>query len=157
METVQRAVLFVDIAGSTRIYESLGDTRALELIADLFGHLDKAAASHGGTVVKKLGDGMVYAFAAPAEACEAACEMQLTTQRAAADGGPAPIAIRAGFNFGPVVISEIYFAPPSEFIAGEYRENTWDEFIELHNITDQPVASKIGLPKRPFLPKRRTR
>ncbi len=106
METVQRAVLFVDIAGSTRIYESLGDTRALELIADLFGHLDKAAASHGGTVVKKLGDGMVYAFAAPAEACEAACEMQLTTQRAAAEGGPAPIAIRAGFNFGPVVISD---------------------------------------------------
>jgi len=103
---VQRAVLFVDIAGSTRIYESLGDTRALELIADLFGHLDKAAASHGGAVVKRLGDGMVYAFAAPAEACEAACAMQLATQSAAADGGSAPVAIRAGFNFGPVVISE---------------------------------------------------
>jgi adenylate cyclase len=105
VETVQRAVLFVDIAGSTRIYESLGDIRALELIADLFGQLDKVAATHGGTVVKKLGDGMVYAFPAPAAACEAACEMQLATQRAASAGGSIPLAVRAGFNFGPVVLS----------------------------------------------------
>jgi adenylate cyclase len=106
VETVQRAVLFVDIAGSTRIYESLGDTRALALIADLFGQLDKVAGSHGGTVVKKLGDGMVYAFVSPAEACDAACEMQLSALRAAEGGEAEPIAIRAGFNFGPVVLSD---------------------------------------------------
>ena len=32
METAQRAVLFVDVTDSTRIYESLGDTRAHALI-----------------------------------------------------------------------------------------------------------------------------
>ena len=106
METAQRAVLFVDIAGSTRIYESLGDTQALALIADLFGQLDKAAAEHGGSVVKKLGDGMVYVFPAPAVACEAACAMQLVTHRAAASGGSTRLAIRAGFNFGPVVLAD---------------------------------------------------
>jgi adenylate cyclase len=107
VETVQRAVLFVDIADSTRIYESLGDTRALALIADLFGRLDKVAGAHEGAVVKKLGDGMVYAFASAAEACDAACEMQLTALRAAADASESvPIAIRAGFNFGPVVLSD---------------------------------------------------
>jgi len=105
VETAQRAVLFVDIAGSTRIYESLGDAKALELIAALFGQLDKTALAHGGTVVKKLGDGMVYVFPAPAAACDAACEMQLATLRAGAEGGDGRLAIRAGFNFGPVVVS----------------------------------------------------
>jgi class 3 adenylate cyclase len=106
VETAQRAVLFVDVAGSTRIYESLGDTQALALIADLFGQLDKAAAEHGGSVVKKLGDGMVYAFPAPAAACDAACAMQLATARAGEEGGAAQLAIRAGFNFGPVVLAD---------------------------------------------------
>lgn len=106
METAQRAVLFVDIAGSTRIYESLGDTRALALIGELFGQLDKIARAHGGTVVKKLGDGMVYAFPGPAAACDAACEMQVATQQKDAVDGGGHLAIRAGFNFGPVVISD---------------------------------------------------
>jgi len=106
VETAQRAVLFVDIAGSTRIYESLGDTQALALIADLFGQLDKVAAAHGGSVVKKLGDGVVYAFPVPAAACDAACEMQLATLHAANEEGGGFLAIRAGFNFGPVVLSE---------------------------------------------------
>ena len=55
METAQRAVLFVDVTDSTKIYETLGDTQALALINQLFGLLDKARALHGGQVVKKLG------------------------------------------------------------------------------------------------------
>jgi len=96
----------VDIAGSTRIYESLGDTRALALFAELFGQLDKVAGAHEGAVVKKLGDGMVYAFVSPAAACEAACEMQLATLRASGQTDAVPVAIRAGLNFGPVVLSD---------------------------------------------------
>ncbi|MDH4094622.1 MAG: FHA domain-containing protein [Betaproteobacteria bacterium] len=106
METAQRAVLFVDIAGSTRIYESLGDSQALGLIGNLFGQLDKSAAEHGGVVVKKMGDGMVYLFPGAAEACDAACDMQLITQRAAASGGTARLAIRAGFNGGAMLLSD---------------------------------------------------
>lgn len=105
METAQRAVLFVDVTDSTRIYESLGDTQALALIERLFGQLDKAAAGHGGAVVKKLGDGMVCAFPTPDAALLAACEMQLAALGMPAARGADRLAIKIGFTFGPVVLS----------------------------------------------------
>lgn len=101
METAQRAVLFVDVTDSTRIYESLGDTQALALINQLFGLLDKTSACHGGTVVKKLGDGMVCAFPVADAAFQAACDMQM----AAPEPGPERLTIKIGFTYGPVVLS----------------------------------------------------
>jgi hypothetical protein len=101
VETAQRAVLFVDVTDSTRIYETLGDTRALASINQLFGLLDKASVRHGGTVVKKLGDGMVCAFPDADAAFQAACDMQL----AAPGSGPERLTIKIGFTYGPVVLS----------------------------------------------------
>jgi len=101
VETAQRAVLFLDVTDSTRIYESLGDTRALALINELFGHLDKVATRHGGSVVKKLGDGMVCVFPEPDAACQAACDMQTVAHGPGTEG----LTIRIGFTFGPVVLS----------------------------------------------------
>jgi hypothetical protein len=101
LETALRAVLFVDVTDSTRIYESLGDTRAHALINQLLGLLDKVAVRHGGAVVKTLGDGMVCAFPLSDHAFQAACEMQA----AAPDAGPERLAIKVGFTYGPVVLS----------------------------------------------------
>jgi hypothetical protein len=101
LETAQRAVLFVDVTDSTRIYESLGDARAHALINQLLGLLDKVATKHGGAVVKTLGDGMVCAFPLPDNAFQAACDMQA----AAPDASPERLAIKIGFTFGPVVLS----------------------------------------------------
>ena len=101
METAQRAVLFVDVTDSTRIYETLGDTQALALINELFGLLVTASARHGGTVVKKLGDGMVCAFPDADAAFQAACDMQM----AAPGSGPEHLTIKIGFTYGPVVLS----------------------------------------------------
>jgi len=100
VETAQRAVLFLDVTDSTRIYESLGDTRALALINLLFGQLDKVAVSHGGSVVKKLGDGMVCAFPDPDSAFQAACDMQM----AAHGPGTERLTIKIGFTYGAVVL-----------------------------------------------------
>lgn len=101
METAQRAVLFVDVTDSTRIYETLGDTQALALINQLFGLLDKASARRGGSVVKKLGDGMVCAFPDADAAFQAACDMQMVAPGSA----PQRLAIKIGFTYGPVVLS----------------------------------------------------
>jgi hypothetical protein len=101
LETAQRAVLFVDVTDSTRIYETLGDARAHALINKLLELLAKVAARHGGAVVKTLGDGMVCAFPLPDHAFTAACDMQA----AAPDASPERLAIKIGFTFGPVVLS----------------------------------------------------
>ena len=60
--TEQRAILFADVCESTRIYETLGDTRALELINRLFAALEREVGAAGGVTVKTLGDGMVCQF-----------------------------------------------------------------------------------------------
>lgn len=104
METAHRAVLFADVADSTRIYETLGDTQALALINALFGLLDKAAARHGGAVVKKLGDGMVCLFPEAGAAFQAACDMQMAA--IAPPSAAERLGIKVGFTFGPVVLSE---------------------------------------------------
>lgn len=104
METAQRAVLFVDVTDSTRIYESLGDTVALALINGLFARLEKLLAKHGGAIVKSLGDGIICAFEDPDSAFRTACEIQ-TTVHSAAQGTHNRLQLKIGFTWGPVILS----------------------------------------------------
>jgi class 3 adenylate cyclase len=106
VENAQRAILFADVTDSTRIYETLGDAAAHALIEPLLVVLGKAAAGHGGAVVKKLGDGMVCAFPTSDAACQAACDMQLAALSTPAARPADRLAVRIGFTFGPVVLSE---------------------------------------------------
>ncbi len=104
METAQRAVLFVDVTESTRIYESLGDTVALAVINGLFSHLEKIVAKFSGSVVKTLGDGMVCVFDSPDDGFRAACEMQ-SSVTSLAQRGSNRLQIKAGLTYGSVVLS----------------------------------------------------
>ena len=105
METAQRAVLFVDVTDSTKIYESLGDTVALALINGLFAGLDKIISKHSGAVLKTLGDGMVCVFENPDNAFRAACEMQ-SSVHSAAQGSRNRLQIKIGFTHGAVILSK---------------------------------------------------
>jgi adenylate cyclase len=105
METAQRAVLFVDVTDSTKIYESLGDSVALALINGLFARLDKIIAKHSGTVSKTLGDGMICVFEDPDHALRAACEVQASVH-AAAQGSRNRLQVKVGFTWGPVILSK---------------------------------------------------
>ena len=105
MESAQRAVLFVDVTDSTKLYESLGDTVALALINGVFARLDKVIAKYVGSVVKTLGDGMICVFEDPDNAFRAACEIQ-TTVHAAAQGTRNSLQLKIGFTYGPVILSK---------------------------------------------------
>ena len=105
METAQRAVLFVDVTDSTKLYESLGDTVALALINGVFARLDKVIAKYAGALVKTLGDGMICVFEDPDNAFRAACEIQ-TTVNAAAQGTRNRLQLKVGFTYGPVILSK---------------------------------------------------
>jgi adenylate cyclase len=105
VETAQRAVLFVDVTDSTKIYESLGDTVALALINGLFARLGRIIAKYSGTVVKTLGDGMVCVFEGPDNALRTACEMQ-TSVHSGAQGADNRLQIKVGFTHGPVILSK---------------------------------------------------
>ena len=101
--SARRAILFADVCDSTSIYETLGDTRALAAINRLFAVLARKVKAAKGSVVKTLGDGMVCQFATPDAALRAACEMQEATAALSSPTLRRELAIKVGFNYGPVV------------------------------------------------------
>jgi adenylate cyclase len=102
MASERLAILFTDVCNSTTIYESIGDSRALSLIASLLARLDEKTKASGGTVVKKLGDGMVCQFENADAAFRAACGMQEVAV-ASSEGADPKLSIKVGFTWGPVM------------------------------------------------------
>lgn len=96
------AVLFVDISGSTRLYEALGDERALARVGATLATLARVCAECGGRVIKTAGDGAMCSFESADAALRAACLMQeKTAERGEADARG--YGIHIGCHFGPVL------------------------------------------------------
>lgn len=74
--TVNLSVLFADIAGSSRLYELLGNDRARRLITELLSDLADAARNNKGESLFTIGDELMCAFASADDAIVAATTMQ---------------------------------------------------------------------------------
>lgn len=100
--TPQLTILFADIAGSTRLYDTFGDVKARELIADCLSLLKKMVVESEGTVVKTIGDEVLCTFLSPDQAAEAARRMH---EEISFDPGmiKANIHLRIGFHHGEVL------------------------------------------------------
>lgn len=97
-------ILFADVCGSTRIYETLGDAKARQLISRCIELMTKTAEKHGGALIKTIGDEVMCRFPGADQAAAAALDMQEAVARAAISEGGFNIAIHVGFHYGPVVI-----------------------------------------------------
>ena len=104
MESAPRklAILFADVAGSTKLYETLGDAEALATIGRCLEVMKAVCDEHGGRIVKTIGDEAMAVFPLPANAAYAAIAMQTQISALRTNTG-APLAIHAGFHFGPVI------------------------------------------------------
>ena len=91
------AICFLDLTGYTRLTEERGDEAAAELVVRLTPLVQRPAERHGGKVVKRLGDGVMFHFRDPGDAVLAALEML----QAVSDAGLPPAHI--GLDAGPVV------------------------------------------------------
>lgn len=100
--SVPTTILFADISGSTRLFETLGDVEARRIIAGALSALVGIAQSHGGRLVKTIGDEIMCTFPAPVQAAMAACDMQRrisTDAQFVADH----LGIRVGLHHGPAL------------------------------------------------------
>ena len=98
------AVLFADVVGSTELYEALGDLKARDTVADCINVMRHATEEHSGRVIKTIGDEIMATFPNADDALNAAREMQAAiSQGEAVSVEGAPLAIRIGCDFGPVV------------------------------------------------------
>ncbi|MEY3125859.1 MAG: hypothetical protein RLZZ573_2379, partial [Pseudomonadota bacterium] len=69
-------IVFADLTGSIGIFESLGNTKAAEIVTATTQWLGKLCEQHGGRVVKSLGDGVLVAFLQNTAAVDAVVQMQ---------------------------------------------------------------------------------
>jgi adenylate cyclase len=98
-------VLFADVSGSTKLYETVGDAAAhaaIDLCVKLFGNITE---QHGGRVIKTIGDEVMAIFPQASQAVRAAVDIQLGVT------GMAPVekvrlGVRVGLHHGPVVERE---------------------------------------------------
>jgi class 3 adenylate cyclase len=96
------AILFADVSGSTRLYETLGDAEALQTVGRCLDIIRASSEEHSGRVVRTIGDGSLVVFPYAANAAYAAIDMQSRIARERTSRGDA-LAIRVGMHHGPVV------------------------------------------------------
>jgi hypothetical protein len=95
-------VLFADVSGSTRLYETEGDAAALDAIGRCIERLSRAAESIGGRVLKTIGDEVMVLFPTPDAAASAASEMHAAVETLPPVNGT-KLGVRIGFHSGPVI------------------------------------------------------
>lgn len=96
------AVLFADVAGSTALYEVLGDERAFALVEACLKTMAECTTEDHGRVVKTIGDAVMGVFPTADDAAAASAEMQLRIDAMGPASG-VKLGVRVGFHFGPVV------------------------------------------------------
>jgi len=102
-ETINCVVMFADVAGSTSMYENMGDDLARERISKALNRLISISRRHNGNLVKTIGDEILVYFNDIDMAVFAAKAIQETMED---DRSPETIgvSIRIGMQYGSTIL-----------------------------------------------------
>jgi adenylate cyclase len=101
-QSSQAAVLFADVSGSTKLYETAGNAVAHAAVETCVNLMKEKTIAAKGRVIKTIGDEVMSAFPTADGAADAAIEMQQAISELP-PVGKTTLGIRIGFNYGPVV------------------------------------------------------
>lgn len=98
-------IVFADIAGSTKLFEALGDVQARSITSAVLAALSEITLRHGGRVIKTIGDEIMCTFPAPINALQASIDMH---KRVSSDPHWARhhLAMRIGLHHGDALIED---------------------------------------------------
>jgi adenylate cyclase len=99
---IQGAVLFADVSGSTRLYDTVGDKLAFAAVQACVNLFIQVTEANGGRVVKTIGDEVMALFPDANVAAAAAIEMQNGIERLEPTGDQR-LGARIGFHYGPAI------------------------------------------------------
>jgi class 3 adenylate cyclase len=104
-KTVNIAIMFADISGSTKLYENLGDETARKKVADCIETMADVIRRHNGKVIKTIGDEIMSTFETADAAAQAACEINEELEEDIDTDGntPTQVRIRIGMHYGPAI------------------------------------------------------
>ena len=96
MSSQTLTVLFADLSGSTRLYQTHGDVKAHQQVSQSLKSMKLAIELHGGLLLRTVGDSALASFKHSDDACEAAMEIQREHLRLG-------LTARVGFHHGEVI------------------------------------------------------
>ena len=99
----QVALMFTDLAGSTNLYDRVGDAGAYHLVREHFAFLAAIVRKHRGAVVKTIGDAVMAAFADPADAMRAGLAVQRQVDEFRRQSCLGEVAIKVGLHSGACI------------------------------------------------------
>lgn len=101
-KNIKCSIMFADIAGSTKLYEDVGDEKARAMIAHTINIMRESTGSAGGKVIKTIGDEVMSVFINADSAVKAAYDIQETVSNDFTYGGA--LSIRIGAHFGSAIL-----------------------------------------------------
>lgn len=94
--------MFADMTDSTKLYESLGNTMAIEVVSQCINTLIEVVANHRGRVIKTIGDEVMCTFPVVTQAAMAASDMHMKV-RTLAEQGDTEMQVKVGVHYGTVI------------------------------------------------------
>ena len=104
-QNVDVAVMFADVTGSTRLYETLGDDNANRIIGKVIDVMAKITEMYQGYVIKTIGDEIMCRFTSANDCVRAAKECQEEISMGI-QGETVELTIKVGLHFGPAILME---------------------------------------------------
>ncbi|MGV0006081.1 MAG: adenylate/guanylate cyclase domain-containing protein [Candidatus Porifericomitaceae bacterium WSBS_2022_MAG_OTU9] len=98
------AVMFADVSGSTKLFETIGDTLARRAIAELLIDAIKIIRNHTGKVVKTIGDEVMCVYAKPLDAVNAASSIHEMLETKTF--GNQNLTMRIGIHYGTALLEQ---------------------------------------------------
>src|SRR5690606_27916960 len=95
-------IMFSDVAGSTSIYEALGDAVAEKCIAECLAMMKRNVKSNHGVVIKTIGDELMASFDNANDAYLAAKQIQAQAENIMINDAHS-VQIRIGMHTGSVI------------------------------------------------------
>ncbi len=101
-QTQHMAVLFADITDSTKLYATLGDSAARDVVNACLSLIGEVVERNQGRVVKTIGDEVMTVFPTADAGVLAASDIQsqVNTQQP----GQYPVKLHVGLHYGPVLV-----------------------------------------------------
>lgn len=141
------ALLFTDLKRSTNLYGSIGDAAAYHLVRDHFAFLGAIVRRHDGAVVKTIGDAIMAAFAAPADALAAALDIQRELA-AFNDAESRALAIKVGLHEGPCIAVTLngrldYFGTTVNMAARLQGKSAGGDIVLSEAVAEDPAVASM--------------
>jgi len=148
----ERALLFIDMRGSTAIAERVGELRVLDLLNRFVLDVSLGVAEAGGEIHKYVGDEVIATWRLAPGANEAGCVRacfgafdRIAAERSAyeRDFGLVPD-FRAGLHCGPVAVGELGYLKKEIALIGDTM-NAAARIVEACRETDNRVLASAAL------------